>query len=370
MRLLVDLHCFDLDTSEGINTYLEGLYREAIHLDSDIEYIFAARDIPKIKSIFGEHPNVTYVALQSKSRFYRLLLEFPSIIKRYRVDYAHFQYTSPLIKSCKTIITLHDILFLDFPQYFPTIYKLVKGMLFRASARRADILLTVSEYSKRRIAHHYGVDQSTIEVTPNAVSDIFRRTDKNEAQSFIAKQGIGRYILYVSRFEPRKNHLQLLRSYSRLKLWEQGYSLVLIGRKTIAIDEFDTFLESLPIEAKERVFIHNQVAFNELLLWYNQASLFVYPSIAEGFGIPPLEAAMAGVPVICSDKTAMQEFDFFGEDLIDIDNEELLNKQIKESLSNSSDIQKQKQIEAIRDKIAAKYNWRASAEILISKVTQ
>ncbi len=368
MRLLVDLHCFDFDTSEGINTYLEGLYREAVELRRDIEFLFAARNVEKIKGIFGEHPNVTYVALTAKNKFYRLLFEFPQLIKRHRVDYAHFQYTSPLIKSCKTIVTLHDILFLDYPQYFPTSYRVVKGILFRISAARADLLLTVSDYSRERIAHHYGIEQESIVVTPNAVDDVFRRVDSAEAQRFISDQGVGRYILYVSRFEPRKNHLRLLKSYCQLRLWERGYSLVLIGKKTIAIEEFDEYLSSLTDEVRSHIYIHNQVPFKELLLWYNQASLFVYPSIAEGFGIPPLEAAMAGVSCICSNKTAMQEFDFFGEDLIDTDDEKLLNKRIINMLEQAETPQAPQQKEQTRAKIAAKYNWRSSAEALLSRL--
>ncbi|MFI3319829.1 MAG: glycosyltransferase family 1 protein [Rikenellaceae bacterium] len=357
MRLLVDMHCFDLKTSEGINTYLRGIYAEFVEIASDVEFFFVARDIQKLKEIFGEHPNVTYVALTSENRFYRLLFEFPAIIKRHKIDYAHFQYTTPLIKNCKTIVTLHDILFLDYPQYFPLLYRLVKGALFRLSAKRADLLLTVSEYSKVQIAKHFGISEQKIHITNNAVSDQFAKTDLAEAEAFVRSEGVSKYLLYVSRFEPRKNHLRVLKSYVQLRLWERGVSLVFIGKQTIEIPDFDRYLGSLPEDVRGHIRIYNQTSYSELLMWYRAATLFVYPSLAEGFGIPPLEAAVAGVPTICSNRTAMSEFRFFGEGHIDTEDENLLNGLIIKSLSNSGRCD-------ISQEVLATYNWHLSATIL------
>ncbi len=351
------MHCFDLKTSEGINTYLRGIYIEFVKLASDVEFFFVARDTQKLKEIFGEHPNVTYVALTSENRFYRLLFEFPAIIKKHHIDYAHFQYTTPLIKNCKTIVTLHDILFLDYPQYFPLLYRLVKGGLFRLSAKRTDLLLTVSEYSKVQIAKHFGITDQKIYITNNAVSDQFAKTDLAEAKAFVLSKGISKYLLYVSRFEPRKNHLRVLKSYVQLRLWERGVDLVFIGKQTIEIPEYDQYLESLPEEVRSHIHIHNQTSYAELLMWYRAATLFVYPSLAEGFGIPPLEAAVAGVPTICSNRTAMSEFRFFDENHIDTEDEELLNKLIIKNLSVSGSCD-------ISQQVLATYNWHLSAGVI------
>ena len=151
MKLLVDAHCFDSRTTEGINTYIKGLYSELIKIAVDIDFYFAAQNIDKLKQLFGERRNVHYIALSSKNKVYRLLFEFPIIIKKNNIDVSHYQYTSPLIKNCKNIITLHDILFMDYPRLFPLSYRLVKGFLFKISAKRTDLLLTVSDYSRRQI---------------------------------------------------------------------------------------------------------------------------------------------------------------------------------------------------------------------------
>lgn len=366
MKLLVDAHCFDYSTSEGVNTYLQGIYSELIKLKSDIEFYFVANDISKLQRIFGVHDNVVYVPLKSKNKIYRLLLEIPAIIRKYKIDFAHYQYTSPLIKNSKSIITLHDILFLDYPEYFPQSYKLSKGFLFWLSAKRADVLLTVSEYSKKQIAKHYGIPLSRISVTPNAVSEEYYSIDSSESKRYTLEQGVSKYILCLSRIESRKNHIALLKAFNELALWKQGYHLVFIGRKTIPVPEFDTYLESLSPEVRKMVLVINQVSYKELLLWYKSASLFVYPSLAEGFGIPPIEAGAAGIPCICSNQTAMADFSFFGENLIDPTNIEELKKCIISNLTNYST----ERINKVKTEISQRYNWTRIATHFLEELNR
>lgn len=364
MKLLVDAHCFDYPTSEGINTYLQGIYSELIKIESDVEFYFIARNIPKIKEIFGEGKRVKFIPLTSNNKIYRLLFEIPLIIKKHKIDLAHFQYTSPLIKNCKTIITLHDILFKDYPQFFPSSYKLSKDLLFRFSAQRADLLLTVSEYSKSRIEKHYKVPSNKIVVTPNAVSQDFYSIDYNESQRYTSGLGISKYILCLSRIEPRKNHLALLKAFVELRLWEKGYHLVFIGRKTIPVPDFDAFMNSLEHSVSEYIHIINQVSFSDLLLWYKSASLFVYPSFAEGFGIPPIEAGAAGIPCICSNQTAMADFSFFGLNLFDPRNIDQLKACIMKTLNSYS----QESIDHIKNEIRETYNWNLIANKFLQKL--
>ena len=153
MNILVDAHIFD-DKHQGTRTYLKGLYSELIVIAENWHFFLVAQDIENLKKEFGVHKNVTYLPLKSQNKFYRLLIELPLIIKRNRIDYAHYQYISPPIKNCKQIVTIHDILFeqKEFKSFFPLKYRIINSTLFKTSARRADILLTVSEYSKRKIS--------------------------------------------------------------------------------------------------------------------------------------------------------------------------------------------------------------------------
>lgn len=364
MKLLVDAHCFDYDTSEGINTHIKGLYCELIKIANDIDFYFAACNLERIMGIFGNANNVHYIRLSSTGKVQRMLTEFPSIIKKYNIDAAHYQYTSPLIKNCFTIVTLHDILFKDYPKLFPLTYKLCRGMLFRMSAYKADMLLTVSEYSRERISHHYGIAKEQIFVTQNAVSEDFFNIDKVAAKTFTQNQGIGKYILYVSRIEPRKSQITVLQVYDEMKLWQQGYDLVFIGRKTLPTPKFDSYLQFMESKAVCHVHILNQVDYKELKLWYGAASLFIYPALAEGFGIPPIEAGAAGVPCICNNKTAMSDFTFFGNNLIDTSNHQLLHDVIVRNITSICNT------EAISDAIKKKYNWQSIANKFYQKLKE
>ncbi len=355
MRLLVDCHCFDAGETQGINTYIRWLYKSLINISNDIEFVFAAQNLANIKRIFGNRKNVEYVKLGDHSRMYRLGVEYPRIIKKHKIDVAHFQYIAPRVKNCKLIVTVHDILFEDYPQFFPLTYRLSRHMLFKESARRADMLVTVSDYSRRRISEVYKIPEDNIIITHNGVNNDFRKINREVCSDYIQNTfGISNYILYVSRFEPRKKQVTLLNAYKELRLDRQGVELVLIGVRSIPDPQFDKAYEECSDELKSHIHILDNIPYTELLKWYGGARLFVYPSEAEGFGIPPLEAGACAVPVICNDKTAMEDFTFFGDNLISTDDSKLLNSRIQALLDDSIDEQK---LAKVREDIFRNYSW-------------
>ena len=163
MNILVDMHVFD-GKHQGTRTYLKGLYTELIPIAKNHHFFLVANDVKNLKSEFKNYNNVSYISLKSNNKFYRLLFEFPSIIKQNKIDFAHFQYIAPPFKNCKLIITIHDILFeqKEYKKYFSFKYRIVNGALFRWSASRANILLTVSEYSKRKEEIEINLDNQEI----------------------------------------------------------------------------------------------------------------------------------------------------------------------------------------------------------------
>ncbi len=355
MRLLVDCHCFDAGETQGINTYIRWLYKSLINISNNITFVFAAQNLANIKRIFGNKKNIEYVKLGDHSRLYRLMVEYPRIIKKHKIDLAHFQYIAPRVKGCKTIVTVHDILFEDYPQFFPLSYRLSRHFLFKESAKRANLLLTVSDYSKHRISDVYKIPENDIHITHNGVSKDFRKIDPKACEDYIRDTfGISNYILYVSRFEPRKKQVTLLNAYKELRLDKRGLELVLIGVNSIPDPLFEKAYEECSEELKSHIHILDSIPYAELLKWYGGARLFVYPSEAEGFGIPPLEAGACGVPVICNDKTAMEDFTFFGDNLISTDNSKLLNSRILSLLDSPKDEAK---LAKIREDIFNRYSW-------------
>lgn len=355
ISLLVDCHVFD-GKFQGTRTYIQGLYSEMIK-HQDINFFFAANDIENLEKVFGNATNIQYIKLNCTGSIQRLAIEFPKIISDYGIDYAHFQYISPLVKRCKEIVTVHDLLFLDYPQYFPLSYMIKNKFLFERSSKRADMLLTVSEFSKEEIVKHFGIDRDKIAVTPNAVLPIEKNIDLPDIYN---KVGSEKYILTVGRIEPRKNFHLLLKAFIEMGLYKDGYKLVIIGAADLNYDEYHQYYDALTSEEKESI-VMDVATFPELVSLYKHASLFVFPSLAEGFGIPPLEAIEYGCPLLCSNATAMSEFGIPSEYLFNPKDIEELKVKIKNSLNDHSNL-------INISTITNKFNWKRSADILYKKI--
>lgn len=354
MNILVDAHIFD-GKHQGTRTYLKGLYSELIIIAKQWHFYLVAYDTNNLKNEFGEHKNVTYVALKSQSKFYRLLVEFPLIIKRYNINYAHYQYILPPIKNCKQIVTIHDILFeqKEFKSFFPLKYRVVNSTLFKISARRTDILLTVSQYSKIKISELYGINLNQIEITPNAVSETF--LNPNLVNNQINNE-LGKYILYVSRIEPRKNHLNLLKAFIELDLASKGVKLIFIGKSDIISNDLKVFIGSIDNEVSRSIVWLENISNNDLKSYYKNCELFVFPSFAEGFGIPPLEAMMFKKKMLCSKSTAMADFGLPDEVTFDPYDVEEIKTKIEEQLNKKFDLNQ------VYDTILSKFNWKVIAK--------
>lgn len=350
MKLLVDCHVFD-GKFQGTRTYLQGLYSAMVGY-SGIDFFFAAKDVENLKTIFGYGDNIHYIQLSSSGSVKRLAVEYPEIIKENNIDYAHFQYVSPFKKNCKEIITTHDVLFLDFPEYFPLLYRIKNGLLFRFSAKKADVLLTVSEYSKNAISKHFSIEKNAIHITPNAVIPCERECENT---NFCEKHGLKKFLLSVGRIEPRKNFLSLLKAFVELALFEKGYKLVFVGTPDLRYKEFGDYYSSLSTDVQKQV-LFVKASFGELVELYKKTSLFVFPSFAEGFGIPPLEAIEFESPILCSNATAMSEFSLPENMMFDPHNIEEMKRKILLNLD-----EKKIALE-LKDRFKKRYSWKCVAE--------
>ena len=365
IRIFVDAHTFD-NEFQGSRTYINEMYillaqREALQL-----YI-GAYDIAKLAKYFPGVNTIHFVKFKSRSAFTRLLFDIPAIIKKYRIQYAHFNYIVPLFKNCKYIVTIHDVIFKEYPQEFSFGYRVSKKLLYKRAAVKADILTTNSLYSKRSIQKYLGIREEKINIISNAVNDrYFGSHDKTAVRkTFQARYGFDKFILYVSRIEPRKNHALLLQTYLDLKLHLQGYHLVLVGHESIKTPAFAKIIDHLPANIKPFLFIRTDVPEDELLLFYRAATVFVYPSKAEGFGIPPLEAAATKTPVLCSNTSAMGEFDFFGNNHVDPADTVLFKTRLSALLTTQLDDQL---LNSLAEVIHQRYSWKESADKLYALI--
>lgn len=364
MKIFVDGYLLNKE-HQGTKTYVRELYKEfAKQNPKALIFIGCFKDV-KLEEDFLEFKNIKFIYFRQKSRVLRMFFEIPEIIKEYQFQFAHFQYVIPFLtsKSCKYIVTIHDILFNDFKEYFSFSYRLRRNFLFKYSAKKADYLLTVSEYSRDRIKEYYHLKEKKIFITPNGVNnEYFLSYDKEESIDYIYnKYGIKDFILYISRIEPRKNQQGLLQRF--LELEDRNTQLVFIGVQSINNKEFDNVLAKLSTKQKSRIHILQDISDSDLLFFYKAAKVFVYPTFAEGFGIPPLEAAALKIPVLCSNKTAMKDFSFFSPYYIDISNANDFNNRLNNLLKSKDN---NKQLDQIQSIIKEKYSWKKSSEVITS----
>lgn len=371
IRLFVDAHVFDKEF-QGTVTFLKELYSLLESQRFELEIFYGAMDADNVKKkIPGVKSGNIIVYKKRAFGFLRYLIDIPLILKSKKIEFAHFQYISPRrIKGCTYIVTLHDILFKDFPEQFPRHYKWSRDLLFYKSFMRAGIKTTVSQYSKKRISLHYNILPENISVIPNGVSESFGKgfSSKAAAKNYIkSKFNVEKYILYVSRIEPRKNHLFLLNAFLDLELEKENYKLIFVGKESIKVADLDLRMSLLSEAQKQSIYWFRQVSQYDLEAFYMACEVFVFPSKGEGFGIPPLEAALCKVPVLCSSSTAMEEYDFFQPHIFNPDNKNEFKTKFSEILKHPTS---ESGLDKISTEVRNKYSWLKSATDLYSLIKQ
>jgi glycosyltransferase involved in cell wall biosynthesis len=203
------------------------------------------------------------------------------------------------------VVTVHDLAFIRFPQTFRAYNRIYLDVATRLSVQRATRILVVSEHTRREVIGLLGVAPERVVVTPNAVREHFRPPDPAVLEAFRARKGLPeRFVLYVGTLEPRKNLTTLLEAYAQVAQ-RQVTPLLVGGGKGWLYDAVFQRLEALGL--RERVHFVGYLDEEELPLWYAAATVFVFPSIYEGFGMPPLEAMACGTPVVASNTSSLPE---------------------------------------------------------------
>lgn len=360
MKVLVDCHAFDNEKFQGVTSYIKGLYLEFIPKNPNIEFYLVSYSIDNIYSIFYKFKNVTFLKFESKNPFYRLIYELPKLIIKNKIDWLHVQYKSPLFKFCKEIVTTHDILFIDYPKFFSAKFRFLNLFFYKRSAKRADILLTVSEYSKKQINYHFKIPLKDISITPCGLSNSLITLSQNDhlLPNVKKKYNLNQFILYVSRIEPRKNHEAVIKALNTPQL--SFLKVVFVGTVT----HQNVILENELSLANVNLIQLENVSLEELASLYKSASLTVFPSHCEGFGIPPLESLIFKTNCICTNSTSMKDYNEFMIDTINSDDYLELRKKIIQHLNSPFDVSTQK--------IIKHYSWSNASDtlskILIDKI--
>jgi glycosyltransferase involved in cell wall biosynthesis len=231
----------------------------------------------------------------------------------------------------KTVVTIHDLIFLRFPDLYKPFDRNIYLKKFKYACEIADLIIAISKQTANDIRQYFGIDESRIKVIYQGCNPVFReKINDTERQQIIKKYGFPEsFILFVGTIEERKNLLAVLKAMNSGKI---NLPLVVIGRKTSYYKKVEKYIDSNNI--KEIYFLES-IVNEELPAIYQQAELFVYPSVFEGFGIPVIESLYSGIPVITSKNGCFPEAGGPSSMYIDPFNVEELADAIKKVIEDS-----------------------------------
>lgn len=272
----------------------------------------------------------------------------------------------PLAHS-PSVIVVHDLSMFDCPQYSsPQNLAFMTRHLGR-SVEKADLIVAVSENSKRTLCDHFSIDPQKVIVTHLAAEPTLYYPRNEKAIATVkGKYGIfGKYMLFVSTLEPRKNVAGLVQAYRQLpaKL-KKEYSLVLVGGRGWRDDSIRSAIQEARI-AGDRVVLPGYVATEDLPALYSGAESFVFPSHYEGFGLPILEAMSCGTPVITADNSSLPEAAGQAALYVDSNNVDQLTESMKKLLTDP-DLQATLRKKGVAQ--ARKFSWENCADRLLEAI--
>ncbi len=214
----------------------------------------------------------------------------------------------PLLVRKPAVLTIHDLSFMGYPRKFPLLNRLYYHVMYRLSARRALMIVAISNHTKADLVRWLGVPPDKVKVVYPGISERFRREyDAEIVRQVLEKHDVRKpYVLFVGTLDPGKNAVSLIEAYARLVgEFDARYNLVVVGQQGRHYRQAFDAVRRLGLEGK--VLFTGFVPDDELPSFYRAAALFVFPSLYEGFGLPVVEAMACGTPVVASNSSSLAE---------------------------------------------------------------
>jgi glycosyltransferase involved in cell wall biosynthesis len=295
----------------GIGTYVRNLVRHLARLDHETTYfLFCDRNDEATLRDLAEN----FVPVVERAAGYSLLehVSIPWQLRRLGADLLHSpHYVVPLLGSRPTVVTIHDCIHLLFPQYLPNrMAGQYAALMMRKAIQRSALVFTVSEASRRDILRFFPqADPERVWVAPNAIDDALLEHPGEEEMDRVREryQIRGRFVLYAGNIKPHKNLGRLVAAFARVK--QRGgmddLKLLIIGDESSGYGGLRRSVEAAGVRQDVRFF--GFVPERTLAALYRLAAVFAFPSLYEGFGLPPLEAMACGTPVVTSRLSSLPE---------------------------------------------------------------
>lgn len=377
MRIGIDIRCLAEGRRTGVEEYALNLLETLFSLDKENQYILFFNSFRKPKIIFEwikPYPNVSVRIFRFPNKILNLLLwywEWPKIDKLIggvdlffmpNINFGSFSY------SCRMLLTVHDLSFEICPETFSWKRRLWHTFVSpKKLARKARKIVVVSESTKSDVEKIYNIAEDKIKVIRSGVADKFSRLNRNAPRLVEVKKRYRlpyKFIFCLGTIEPRKNIVALVKAYEQIRRLNNPqldkYKLVIAGEKGWKSEKIFRYMENSPF--RKDIMIVGRVREEDKVEVFNLASLFVYPSVFEGFGFPAAEAMKCGVPLIASNSSALPELVGDGGILIDPEKPDEIFQAMKDVLLD------RKFSETLAGKgpqKAAQYSWKNAAKELL-----
>jgi glycosyltransferase involved in cell wall biosynthesis len=300
--VLVDAHMLN-HRETGNETYVRGLLSGLASIGG-VTVAAAVEPGDQGRERWGD--SITRLPLPTTSSVRRLAGDLARLGERWRADIVHATYIAPYRSRCPVVVSLHDVSFKRYPEYFSWRDRALFSLLLPSSLRRASCVLTLSSHARDEIKRFYPELQTPIYVVPAAAGDSFRPLAAAATETALERHRVRRpFLLAVGSLQPRKNLARLVEAYALLRAGHPETQLVIVGPGGFRASWIHQMIADRGLAGSIRLL--GYVAEDDLVALYNAAVGLVYPSIYEGFGLPVVEAMACGRPVIAANTSSLPE---------------------------------------------------------------
>jgi len=364
MRIGIDAKSF-FSGPVSTTVVLQNLLPELIRLYPGNEWILFLNKNDKHLEIPFKGENIHTCYIWGGMNMLSNIFVVPSVAKKMKVDVMVFQTFPCWQGKIPGIAFIHDVLFRDYPEFFTWKEKLYFKPLPFLTRRVSRLTATTEFVANKLVDYNYTNSRSKIDIVPLAVSSKFKPVEKYDTETLKTIKEKFRlpdeFLLFVGRLNVRKNIETLLKALPLLE--NKNIPLVIVGEPDWKSPDLKNIL-SLP-ELKNKILITGRMTDEELAITYAMSKIFCYPSFAEGFGLPPLEAMASGVPIIVSQSTSFPEVCEDAAVYVNPAQAESIAQAINSLLSDSELYSQKKQKGFAR---VSKYRWELSAHAMMQSI--
>jgi glycosyltransferase involved in cell wall biosynthesis len=357
MRIGIDISTLT-ESPDGVSCYLLNLVEHLSLIDGENSYFLYTNRKTNLRVPRVNIKNNNFVLRQSNNshRLIWMQCQLPFLLKKDRIDVLHSPcYNIPLVSGVPSIVTVHDTTSSLFPEQFVLKHRVIYSTLVPLSAKKASRIIAVSENTKQDIIRLFKIPENKIVAIHEGVNKTFYPRKNDEVDRLKRRYNIeGNYVLFVGTLQPRKNLVYCIKAFNLLKSNRNiEYKLVIAGKKGWFYNNIFRTVRQLNLVS--HVVFLGQVPEEDLPLLYSGAGLFIFPSLYEGFGLPPLEAMAC---VIASDTSCFPEILDKSAVLVDPHNVRQLADEMSKILLDG---QLREKMTAMGFERVKQFNWEKTA---------